>query len=78
MYQPARLWLADALLTVGAGCRWPLGETSSESFHYCGDPRDPTHDCPSYCKAHRAMAYLRPDETQEERDAAEKRKELKK
>ena len=35
-------------------CRWPMGDPMSESFLYCGDPKD---GASVYCACHRARAY---------------------
>lgn len=35
-------------------CRWPMGDPMSESFLYCGDPKDGVS---VYCACHRARAY---------------------
>ena len=35
-------------------CRWPMGDPMSESFLFCGDPKD---GASVYCACHRARAY---------------------
>ncbi len=35
-------------------CRWPMGDPMSESFLYCGDPKD---GASVYCACHRARAF---------------------
>ena len=35
-------------------CRWPIGDTHDEDFHFCGCKKEP--DIP-YCAAHAAKAY---------------------
>ena len=35
-------------------CRWPMGDPASETFLFCGDPKD---GASVYCACHRARAY---------------------
>lgn len=70
----ARLWLADALVArPPGGCAWPIGDTTSRRFRFCGcavENREPEERRGLYCEAHLAVAYLRADETQADRDNA--------
>ena len=43
------------VLTVKEGmCKWPIGDPSSDEFHFCGNP---IGNGTPYCAAHGRMAY---------------------
>jgi GcrA cell cycle regulator len=43
------------VLTVKEGmCKWPIGDPSSDEFHFCGNPAGASSP---YCAAHGRMAY---------------------
>lgn len=69
----AKLWLATALVARPAGgCAWPLGDTASRRFRFCGCPvgeRAIDEKRGFYCEAHLATGYLREGESQADRDS---------
>lgn len=57
MVEERRLPSGDyaTVMTVREGmCKWPIGDPSTEEFHFCGHSVD---DNASYCVAHSRMAY---------------------
>ena len=81
----ARLWLLAALVAVPKHCcHFPLGSTADEAgFRFCcapcGEPPQhaglfpPRAAVPPYCPKHYRLAYLYPEETQEQREREERR-----
>ena len=41
-------------------CRWPIGDPTKESFHFCGEPGADLEQGIPYCERHRLRAYTRP------------------
>ncbi len=37
-------------------CEWPIGDPSSEDFHFCSNRRDPLAE-PPYCRKHAEVAF---------------------
>jgi len=50
------LTVAEKVLALASGCRWPCGDLGHPDFHFCGAP---VVTAP-YCEHHRALAYLAP------------------
>ncbi len=48
-------------------CRWPIGDPSSDDFHFCGCPSDPGSP---YCEYHARIAYQPSTDRRRERRAA--------
>jgi len=42
----------------GPSCQWPIGDPSSESFQFCGEPIEPGRP---YCAKHCEVAYIKRD-----------------
>ena len=55
------------VMTVKEGmCKWPIGDPSSDEFHFCGNP---TSGGLPYCAAHARMAYQPSQSRREKRRA---------
>ncbi len=39
-------------------CEWPIGDPTSEDFHFCSERRDPLAE-PPYCRKHTESAFRR-------------------
>jgi GcrA cell cycle regulator len=48
-------------------CRWPIGDPTKESFHFCGEPGADLEQGIPYCERHRQRAYNRPRQTEADR-----------
>jgi GcrA cell cycle regulator len=46
------------LMELGAHhCKWPIGDPASDTFRFCGEPREGER---SYCSRHCEVAYVKP------------------
>lgn len=43
-------------LGIGRSCAWPIGDPKTPTFHFCGEPVEPSRP---YCPKHCAIAYHR-------------------
>lgn len=57
--EPRTDGLIDLLGLTSRTCRWPIGESGTPAFGFCGDEVQP--GCGSYCSTHRLRAYARPE-----------------
>jgi GcrA cell cycle regulator len=48
-------------------CRWPIGDPTRKSFHFCGEPGADLEQGIPYCERHRQRAYSRPRQTEADR-----------
>jgi GcrA cell cycle regulator len=48
-------------------CRWPIGDPTQKSFHFCGEPGADLAQGIPYCERHRQRAYTRPRPTEADR-----------
>jgi GcrA cell cycle regulator len=45
-------------------CRWPIGDPSKQSFHFCGEPGADLEQGIPYCERHSKRAYQAPRKSQ--------------
>ena len=56
----ARVKRGKSLLELSnESCRWPIGDPSKKSFHFCGEPGADLEQGVPYCERHRQRAYQR-------------------
>jgi GcrA cell cycle regulator len=51
-------------------CRWPIGDPSKKSFHFCGEPGADLENGVPYCERHRQRAYNHPAKAETQPDNA--------